>query len=66
MDKPRLTEDAINKEREKYVGKRGQIAVGKLTFEVIVLDYKESYGRRRFLVRPVAGSGDQWAEKVSF
>jgi hypothetical protein len=38
----------------------------KLTVDVIVKDYKSSYGRDRWLVSPKSGSGQIWAENVEF
>ena len=47
------------------VGKTGSIKLGGLVIEVKVLDYKNSYGRDRFLVTPVSGSHEVWVESVS-
>lgn len=33
---------------------------------VKILDYKNSYGRDRWLVTPVAGNGEAWVEKITF
>lgn len=46
------------------IGKKGFIQMGSLTIEVTIRDLKVSYGRGRFLVVPVAGSGEQWVELV--
>jgi hypothetical protein len=35
-----------------------------LTVQVKILDYKNSYGRDRWLVSPLAGSGQAWVEKL--
>lgn len=47
-----------------YIGKQGWVELGKLLVQVVILDYKQSYGRSRWLVRPVAGSGQVWIENV--
>jgi|ERR1700676_2143627 len=48
------------------IGKLGTINQGGLTVDVTVLDAKQAYGCTRFLVSPVAGSGEVWvsAERV--
>ncbi len=33
---------------------------------VIIKDYKNSYGKDRWLVSPVTGSGEAWVENVIF
>lgn len=48
----------------KLIGQRKEIKLGKLTFEVIIKDYKFSYGRHRFLVSPVSGEGEQWVQTL--
>lgn len=47
-----------------YIGKQGWIEFGKLMVDVKILDYKRSYGRDRWLVTPVSGSGQVWVENV--
>lgn len=49
---------------ENSVGKTGTINVNGLIVEVTIKDYKNSYGRDRFLVTPVAGQGEVWTELV--
>lgn len=51
-------------ELEKYVGKTATVNVGGLTVQVIIKDFKTSYGRERYLVSPIAGTGEVWTEKV--
>lgn len=34
--------------------------------DVIIKDYKNSYGRDRWLVSPVSGSGEAWVEKIEW
>lgn len=36
----------------------------KLTFDVKVLDIKESYGRTRYLVQPIAGANKALVENL--
>lgn len=36
-----------------------------ITFTMRILDVKKSYGKIRFLIEPVAGTGSFWAEKIS-
>lgn len=31
---------------------------------VLILDIKQSYGRTRYLVKPVAGEGEMWVENL--
>lgn len=49
---------------ESCVGKEGTIQIGGLTVAVAIKDYKNSYGRDRFLVTPIAGKGEVWIETV--
>ncbi len=46
------------------IGKKAEIVVGDLKIEVEILDYKNSYGKNRYLVKPIAGSGQIWTEKL--
>lgn len=48
------------------IGAHGSITVGELHIDVRVLDVKQSYGKTRYLVQPIAGSGQQWMEQVAF
>lgn len=48
------------------IGAQGSITVGELHIDVRVLDVKQSYGKVRYLVQPIAGSGQQWMEQVAF
>ena len=49
----------------EYVGKIGSIKTENgLTIEVVVVDVKTSWGRTRYQVKPVAGSGECWVEEV--
>lgn len=49
---------------EKYLGREATIKLGGLEIKVIISDVKTSYGRDRFLVSPVSGSGQVWVEVV--
>lgn len=53
------------KELLQAVGKRAEVSLGGLTVLVKILDVKQSYGRTRYLVTPVTGSGEVWVEQVS-
>jgi hypothetical protein len=50
---------------EKYVGKKGYVYLEGLKVEVRVLDVKSSYGKQRFLIKPMAGEGQVWKEQVT-
>lgn len=53
-------------EAMKTIGKEGTISVASgLTINVRVLDFKNSYGKDRWLVEPVSGTGKIWVETVS-
>lgn len=52
------------KDKVSNVGKKGLLRLGsgvKVMFEIV--DYKNSYGRDRWLVKPVAGVGEMWTEQ---
>ncbi len=51
-------------EAARIVGKVGRVSREGLGVEVRILDVKESYGRTRYLVTPVAGTGAVWVEYV--
>jgi hypothetical protein len=44
------------------IGKHATLRVAgtRLTFEVQVLDVRQRYGTTDYLVRPIAGIGEQW------
>ena len=46
-----------------YIGKSGVLRCEYLSVEINVADAKRSYGRTLLLVRPVAGTGEQWVEE---
>ena len=45
-----------------FIGKTGLLRCEYLSVDVTIVDAKRSYGRTLLLVRPVAGSGEQWVE----
>ena len=50
------------------IGKRAFIrasTLGDISIEVEVMDLKVSYGRGRYLVKPVAGTGEAWVEFIT-
>ena len=46
-----------------YIGKSGVLRCEYLSVEITIADAKRSYGRTLLLVRPVAGTGEQWVEE---
>ena len=46
-----------------YIGKSGLLRCEYLSVEIVVADAKRSYGRTLLLVRPAAGTGEQWVEE---
>ena len=38
--------------------------VGTIMVQVKIVDFKNSYGRDRWLVEPVSGTGNAWVEKI--
>jgi hypothetical protein len=46
-----------------YIGKSGALRCEYLSVEITVADAKRSYGHTLLLVRPVAGTGEQWVEE---
>jgi hypothetical protein len=47
------------------VGRKGTIEANGLAINVKILDYKTAYGKERWLVAPVSGSGQAWIQRVS-
>ena len=54
------------KELLAVINKEGFITTGGLRVDVKVTDVKQSYGRTRYLVTPLAGEGEVWVESVTF
>lgn len=55
-----------NDEKIKKIGTKAMITFNNLKFEVFIVLFKNSFGRDRWLVKPVAGSGETWVENVEF
>jgi hypothetical protein len=54
------------KELLEKIGKEAKCKLGGLLVTVIVLDVKVSYGKTRYLITPIAGSGEIWVEGLNF
>ncbi len=52
------------KDQMVNIGKKGFISVGGMTVGIEILDFKVSYGKERWLVKPVVGKGEVWVEEV--
>lgn len=50
---------------EKYLNKKANLKVDGITIEVTVMDVRYSYGKIRFGVTPIAGSGIGYFEDVT-
>ncbi len=48
---------------DKYVDKEGSVLLNGLRINVRCIDYKESYGKPRWLVVPLSGMGQAWIEQ---
>lgn len=53
------------KDNAKTIGKKATIKTSGLKINVKILDYKNSYGRDRWLVTPQSGEGQVWVEVVA-
>ncbi len=49
----------------EYIGKKVSVPLGGVWVNMKVVDVKQAYGKDRFLVIPVEGSGEVWVEKVN-
>lgn len=49
-------------ENLKNIGRKAYIQVGGLDVEVVIKDFKNSYGKNRWLVVPTSGRGEVWVE----
>ena len=50
-------------EASKLIGSEALWNAGNgLTFKVIVKDFKQAYGSKRYLVTPVNGQGETWVQ----
>jgi hypothetical protein len=45
-----------------YIGLVASWRTGSLSVAVRIVDCKRSYGRVRYLITPVAGTGQQWIQ----
>jgi len=52
-------------EGAKFIGRGADIELGGLSIYVTVTDFKQSYGKDRWLVSPVCGKGEIWVENVT-
>jgi len=55
-------------EATKKIGKMGFVNLGpkgEVAVEVEILDFKNSYGKDRWLVTPRTGAGQMWVETVT-
>lgn len=52
------------KEAVAMIGKTVYIVLDKFNIECVVKDVKHTYGRVRFQVVPVAGTGEAWVEYI--
>jgi len=50
---------------QEFVGKAATVKLGGLVVEVTVIDVKNSYGRDRYLISPVSGTGEIWVEAIT-
>lgn len=48
----------------QLLGRTGEITTGGLVVNVTVVDVKVSYGRTRYQVQPLSGTGLVWVENV--
>ena len=49
----------------KLIDKTGTIRVQQMLVNVVIVDVKSSYGRTRYQVRPLSGSGLSWFDAAS-
>ena len=59
----------MGKEKAPLIGARGLYTLrgdGGMAVEVELVDFKNSYGRNRWLIKPVAGTGEVWTEQDIF
>lgn len=47
------------------IGKHASVNVGGIIVDVELIDYKTSYGKERWLVKPLSGEGKIWVEKFT-
>jgi len=55
------------KNKFQYLGAKALLPLENgLRIEIKIIDYKNTYGRDRWLVTPTTGSGEAWVENVKF
>lgn len=55
----------MKKEVNDFVGKKVLVNLGlSVKVEVKILDVKNTYGRTRYLITPISGTGEMWVETV--
>lgn len=57
-------EDKGAKNLSADIGAHATITIKRLTVDVEVIDVKITYGQQRWLVKPMAGSGEIWVQAV--
>lgn len=73
MTKKHPNQESADRKGFKHVGKKvfvefkkppiaGSSEVPTITVECEVIDYKYRFGHERYLVTPVAGSGEMWVQ----
>jgi len=50
------------KEMMAVIGTNAVITMEKIKIEVEVMDARQNFGRTEYLVKPLAGAGEQWVE----
>ncbi len=50
---------------QTLIGKRAMVFYNTLTFEVIIKDTKQAYGRTLYLIEPVSGCGTTWVYSIA-
>lgn len=54
---------------QQFIGRKALLPFGptnEVMIEVVVVNVKETWGRVRYQIRPVAGFGVIWVEKLNF
>ena len=46
----------------EYIGLEVPWHIGELHIQVRILDCKRAYGRTRYLIQPITGTGQQWIQ----
>jgi hypothetical protein len=50
-------------EMAQVIGKVADLRIESFQIKIRILDVKVSYGNTRYLVKPVAGSGEAWVDE---